>query len=99
VSQPADYIEPAIRDLKRCGLLREEDKILFQDAKLCEYANIIFDHDRAGALATVHGYLDDVAIRYCGRYGAWGYMWTDESYKSGEDAAAKAVNDLQSKKK
>jgi protoporphyrinogen oxidase len=99
VGQPSDYIEPAIRDLKRCGLLRDSDQILFKDAKLCEYANVIFDHDRTAALATVHGYLDDVAIRYCGRYGAWGYMWTDESFKSGEEAAIKALNNPRSKSK
>jgi protoporphyrinogen oxidase len=94
LGQPDDYIEPVIRDLKRCGMLREEDKLLFQDAVLCEYANIIFDHDRTEALRTVHGFLDDVAIRYCGRYGDWGYMWTDESFKSGEAAATRALDTL-----
>ncbi len=93
VGQPADYLAPTIRDLKKCGILREDDEILFTDTKLCEYANIIFDHDRSAALATVHGYLDDVAIRHCGRYGDWGYMWTDESYKSGEGAAGRALQD------
>ncbi len=94
VGQPADYIEPVIRDLKRCGILREDDQILFKDAVLCEYANVIFDHDRTAALRIVHGYLDDIGIRYCGRYGEWGYMWTDESYKSGEAAAGKALDNL-----
>ena len=61
---------------------------------LCEYANIIFDHDRSAALAKVHGFLDDIDVRYCGRYGDWGYMWTDESYKSGEGAATKALDGL-----
>lgn len=58
---------------------------------LLPYANIIFDLDRAAALETVHGYLDDLGIAYCGRYGDWGYMWTDESFKSGELAAEKAL--------
>jgi hypothetical protein len=47
--------------------------------------------DRAAALKTVHGYLDDIGIAYCGRYGDWGYMWTDESLKSGELAAEKVL--------
>ena len=50
------------------------------------------DLDRAAALKTVHGYLDDIGIAYCGRYGDWGYMWTDESFKSGELAAEKALS-------
>ncbi len=89
---PEDWIEPVIRDLRRCGLLREDDQILFSDAMLLRYANVIFDLDRAAALQTVHGYLDELGIAYCGRYGDWGYMWTDESFKSGEQAAERALS-------
>ncbi|MBI3475588.1 MAG: NAD(P)-binding protein [Acidobacteria bacterium] len=88
---PEDWIEPVIRDLRRCGLLREEDKVLSRKAMFLRYANIIFDLDRAAALKTVHGYLDEIGIAYCGRYGDWGYMWTDESFISGENAAEKAL--------
>jgi protoporphyrinogen oxidase len=90
---PDDWIEPVIRDLRRCGLLREEDRILSRKTFLLRYANVIFDLDRAAALATVHGYLDDIGIKYCGRYGDWGYMWTDESFKSGEEAADRALKE------
>jgi protoporphyrinogen oxidase len=88
---PEDWIEPVIRDLRRCGLLREDDRVLCSQAMLLRYANVIFDLDRATALATVHGYLDELGIAYCGRYGDWGYMWTDESFKSGEQAAERAL--------
>jgi protoporphyrinogen oxidase len=88
---PEDWIEPVIRDLRRMGLILEEDQVVFRSARLLKYANIIFDLERAGALKTVHGYLDDLGIAYCGRYGDWGYMWTDESFKSGEQAAERAV--------
>jgi protoporphyrinogen oxidase len=89
-----DWIDPVIFDLRRCGLLRDDDKILCRKAVLLRYANIIFDHERAAALQTVHGYLDDLAIAYCGRYGDWGYLWTDESFKSGENAGQKALDAL-----
>ncbi len=88
---PEALIAPVIADLRRCGILREDDPILFSNAMLVPYANVIFDLERAAALETVHGYLDDVGIAYCGRYGDWGYMWTDESFKSGEQAAARAL--------
>ena len=90
--KPEDWIEPVIRDLRRCGLLREEDQILTKQAMLLKYANIIFDLERAEAVKTVHGYLDDIGISYCGRYGEWGYLWTDESFKSGEKAAERALS-------
>jgi protoporphyrinogen oxidase len=87
---PDDWIQPVTNDLRRCGLLRESDRIVFSKAMYLPYANIIFDLDRSAALKIVHGHLDDIGISYCGRYGDWGYMWTDESFKSGE-AAAEAV--------
>ncbi|MFH5833511.1 protoporphyrinogen/coproporphyrinogen oxidase [Halalkalibaculum sp. DA384] len=86
--KPEDCIEPVIADLKRCGLISEEDTILHKSTLFIKYANVIFDLDRQQALETVHGYLDDIGIRYCGRYGDWGYIWTDQAFKSGEEAAA-----------
>jgi protoporphyrinogen oxidase len=88
---PEDWIEPVVKDLRRCGILRENDTILSSKATIVPYANVIFDLDRPAAIKTVHGYLDDIGIAYCGRYGDWGYMWTDESFKSGELAAEKAL--------
>ena len=89
---PQDLIDPVIKDLHRCGLLREEDRVVFRDARLLRYANIIFDLERADGVKTVHAYLDDIGIAYCGRYGDWGYMWTDESFKSGERAAERVLS-------
>jgi protoporphyrinogen oxidase len=89
---PDAWIDPVIADLHRCGVLRQDDSILFRNATLIRYANVIFDLDRAAALKTVHSYLDDLGIAYCGRYGDWGYMWTDESFKSGELAAQRALS-------
>lgn len=89
---PEDWIEPVIGDLQRCGILRENDRILSRGAFLVPYANVIFDLERADALKSVHGYLDDIGIAYCGRYGDWGYMWTDESFVSGERAAQSALS-------
>jgi protoporphyrinogen oxidase len=89
---PQECIEPTIQDLIRIGVLRDDDRILFKDVMHIEYANVIFDLERLDALKTVHGYLDDVGIAYCGRYGDWAYIWTDESFMSGERAAEKALS-------
>lgn len=85
--KPDDYIEPTIRDLVRCRILRDDDEILYQGAIRLPYANVIYDHDRAPALERVHGYLDELGIAWCGRYGDWGHIWTDEAFVSGERAA------------
>jgi protoporphyrinogen oxidase len=85
-------IEPVIADLRRCGLLRDSDTIVFKNAMVVPYANVIFDLDRADAVAAVHAYLDELGIAYCGRYGEWGYHWTDEAFVSGEKAAQKVLD-------
>jgi len=89
---PQKYIEPVIDGLRRCGLIREDDTIVLRKAMLIPYGNIIFDLDRPKALRTVHGYLDDLGIAYCGRYGDWGYLWTDTSFLSGENAAQRVLD-------
>ena len=91
---PQDCVEPVIRDLRRVGLIRETDRIVHRSVVFAEYANIIFDHDRPPALATVHGYLDTIGVSYCGRYGDWAYLWSDDSFKSGEGAAERALAGL-----
>jgi len=88
---PRSLIEPVKRDLVACGILQENDEILSEEAMVLPYANIIFDHDRATAVETVHSYLREESIEYCGRYADWGYAWTDESFVSGEKAASRVL--------
>lgn len=91
--QSADSLIPVvIDDLKRTGILQEDDIILDTHAMTIPYANVIFDLDQKAALDVVHGYLDDVDIAYCGRYGEWAYIWTDESFRSGEWAARQVLS-------
>jgi protoporphyrinogen oxidase len=89
---PEACIPRAIADLKRCGLVRETDRVVFTSVLVANYANVIFDLERADALRIVHGYLDEIGVRYCGRYGEWGYQWTDEAFKSGESAAQRVLD-------
>lgn len=91
-------IEPTINDLIRCGLIEKHEDVVHTSVIFAPYANIIFDYDRPKCLETVHGFLDDVGVGYCGRYGDWGYIWTDQAFKSGERAAAQALRGLQPEK-
>ena len=83
-----------LRDLRKTELVREDDTILCVDTRMLPYANVIFDLDRVKALEIVHAYLDELDIHCCGRFGEWGYHWTDESFISGENAAQKALSRL-----
>lgn len=92
--RPEALIEPVIADLRGCGFIRDDDSILLKDAAVNRYANVIYDHDRAPALATVHGFLEDIGVACCGRYGNWDHAWTDEAFISGERAAMEIVAEL-----
>jgi protoporphyrinogen oxidase len=90
-SDPSTFVGQVIEDLQRCGLLRENDRILHTSTIFSPYGNVIYDHERADAVSTVLGFLAQVGIETAGRYGLWGYQWTDESFMSGEDAAERLL--------
>ena len=92
--EPEDFIESTIVDLKKCGMLKENDEVLYKEAVVYPYANVIFDHERKDNLDIVHSYLDGIGVKYCGRYGEWKYIWTDEAFKSGMNAASKTINEI-----
>lgn len=91
---PDAWIDPVVEGLRRCGVIRDADRIVHRSALLVPWANIIFDLDRGAALEVVHGYLRDVGVQCCGRYGEWGYLWTDEAFASGESAAQRSLDAL-----
>jgi protoporphyrinogen oxidase len=86
--QYEDLIESTIEGLLQCGLVTKRSEIIHKSIIHAPFANIIFDHDRPRSLDVVHGYLDEIGIAYCGRYGDWGYIWTDQAFISGERAAS-----------
>lgn len=88
---PDDWIEPAIASLIGCGLIRDRGEIIHQSAIWIPFGNVIFDLERRAAVDIVQGYLDDIGIRYCGRFGQWGYIWTDAAFLSGEQAARRVL--------
>lgn len=92
IGSAGEWTEKAVNDLRRCGLVRPTDRIVTSSALWVRYANVIFDLDRAAALATVTDFLREAGIQCCGRYGEWGYLWTDESFVSGENAAQRALD-------
>jgi protoporphyrinogen oxidase len=95
LTRPAqDYVEIVKNDLRRCGLLKDTDKVIFENLLHIPYAQVIFDLERADALRIVHAYLNELGIAYCGRYGRWEYIWTDESFISGENAAQHILDRL-----
>jgi protoporphyrinogen oxidase len=76
-----------IADLIRADLLRPDDEIVYLDTIDIKYGYVIYDEDRKPAIETIHEYLKSINIIPCGRYGMWGYLWSDEAILSGKKAA------------
>jgi protoporphyrinogen oxidase len=89
---PESLIDVVIKDLRRCGLLRDTDSILIKAAHVVPYANVIFDLERPAALETIREFLAAAGVETCGRYGEWNYLWSDESFMSGEQSAQRIID-------
>ncbi len=87
LGDPRSVTERTLAWLGKIGLIRDPADITLVHTQDIQYANIIFTKERDPAVARIHAYLRTHGIIPCGRYGAWAYLWTDESYVSGEQAA------------
>jgi protoporphyrinogen oxidase len=77
-----------IDELFAVGLLKSSSRIRRVSTRVVPYANIVYDHYRAGALAIVKDFIRECDITLAGRYGEWEYYWTDQALQSGLRASA-----------
>lgn len=77
-----ELIDSSVGKLKSLGIIKQED-ILFIDVRFEPYANVIFDHHIYEARKVVRDYLASIGIETVGRFGEWGYLWSDQSLLSG----------------
>ena len=71
--------------LTELNIINEND-ILFTHIGFEKYANVIFDHNIYTARAAVRQYLQSQGITPIGRFGEWGYLWSNQSLLSGMNA-------------
>ena len=81
-------------DLIRVGVLKPDDPIVFRDLLFQKYGYVVYDHIRKEVVQEIHDYLHAFDIHPCGRYGAWEYLWTDETILNGKAAAEKVATEL-----
>jgi protoporphyrinogen oxidase len=87
---PETLVEATVADLKRMGLIASTQDVLWARHRIVRYANVVFTHARAAALETLQPWCASLPVKLAGRYGEWGYHWTDDAVRSGW-AAAQAV--------
>ena len=84
-------IERTIDALRRTGILRESDRIVFQDQINIPYGYVVFDFNREPSLRTIHSWMESVGLFPCGRFGEWGYHWSFEAIESGKRVAGRVA--------
>ncbi|MGL5955650.1 MAG: protoporphyrinogen/coproporphyrinogen oxidase [Brevinema sp.] len=69
----------------------DTEQVLFAEPHQFEYANVIFTHNIYKSRDKVRQWLLSQGIYTAGRFGEWGYLWSDQSLRSGLDTATKIV--------
>lgn len=86
--RPLDALQSTVKGLIKANIIQSEEDIVFSDVLDVPFGNVVFDHNREKSLSVVNQFLDEIGIIRCGRYGDWGYYWTDDTIHSGWRAAA-----------
>jgi protoporphyrinogen oxidase len=93
--KPEEAYARSIADLRRCGILRDSDRILTRLDLDIKTAYIIFDEHRLTHLQNLIGYLESRDIHTAGRYGQWDYYSMEDSILSGKNIAKKVAPEIQ----
>ena len=81
--------ENTVQALKTMRLAEDED-ILFVEHRRLPYGNVVFDVGMEARRDVVRAWLEGCGIHLAGRFGEWGYLWSNQSTLSGLRAAEAA---------
>jgi protoporphyrinogen oxidase len=86
---PVEQLEErAVNEFIQMGIIRNHEEVAFTRTRTLQYANIVFDHERRPALDVILPFVESLGIELIGRFGQWDYHWTDDSTKTGWQAAS-----------
>lgn len=77
-----ELIEHIIEKSIEMNLFQRTD-IQVRDFRVLPYGNVAFYNGMEKDRQVVHDYLDEIDIKYIGRFGEWDYLWSDQSLISG----------------
>ncbi len=81
-----DTVQLSIKGISKTESINEED-IEYLGKININYGYVIFDKKRSNSVKLIHDYLKSCNIFYCGRFGEWEYLWSDQAFISGKNAA------------
>ncbi len=84
--QGSELIEHIIEKSIKMKLFKHSD-IMIKDIRIIPYGNVVYYKGMEKDRKIVHQFLDQANIKYIGRFGQWGYLWSDQSLISGKKIA------------
>ncbi|WP_196792723.1 FAD-dependent oxidoreductase, partial [Helicobacter canadensis] len=91
-SDLADFFIKHVKEkLFQMNFCKEAD-IVCEDFRIIPYANVIFNHGMEKYREELLDYVKGCGILTCGRFGEWDYLWSDQSFLSGMEAAQQIEN-------
>jgi len=76
-------------ELIEMGLVDGPEAIIFSQIRFIPWGQVIFDHNRRGALEVINGFLDSMGVSRVGRYSEWKYLMTHDCVLRSRRAAAR----------
>lgn len=80
-----EVVANTLAALVKMGIARPED-VLFTDHRVLSFGNVIFDMGMEANRQRVLDWAAANGIASCGRFGAWDYLWSNQSLLSGYNA-------------
>ena len=84
--QPSELIENCIGSLEKMGLASRDDIVLTHHKHL-PFGNVVFDLDMESRRDRVRDWVSEQGIALAGRFGEWDYLWSNQAFMSGRNAA------------
>jgi len=76
-----------LRALENIGAITAVADVSRAEVREIQYAYVVFDDAHEESTRTIHGWLQNIGIVSCGRYGAWIYNSMEDSIIQGMEAA------------
>ncbi len=77
-------VQDTLAGLRKAGILRDDDPILFSSVQTLDPAYVIFDLEHRKNVDLIQQYLESLDIFSCGRFGAWEYLNIDQAILQGK---------------